>query len=234
MMRWPVGCTVAADLLGRCTPASATTLSSPVPVFKRDCLHIQLVCALQMRSVGCAAGSSARTHLPVVLPMHLLPLHPCHPPQEQRMHGAVHDRDADGCHTDTAGARCEECKCDLWLAAVVSSAAAGRTACPEHAAALAVSPDTCTLLFRHSIEELQRLVFEAAVLFPGCEEYMRSAQQRVRQRLWMRVKSLGPLVEQQQELPVLHCLDVKPGGREPATPVAGGCLPGGLGACRLG
>ncbi|KAF6260724.1 JmjC-domain-containing protein [Scenedesmus sp. NREL 46B-D3] len=101
--------------------------------------------------------------------------------------------DAAGCHTDTAGCVCEACRCDLWLSAVVSSAAPGRTVCAEHAAALAAPPASCSLLFRHSIEELQRLVFEVAALFPGVEQHIKAAQQRLRQRPWMRVKSLGPV-----------------------------------------
>ncbi|WIA33162.1 hypothetical protein OEZ86_006310 [Tetradesmus obliquus] len=143
--------------------------------------------------------------------------------REQRMHGSPQLQDAAGCHTDTAGCVCELCQCDLWLSAVVSSEAPGRTVCPEHAAALAATPASCSLLFRHSIVELQRLVFEAAVLFPAVEGYIKAAQQRPRQRPWMRVKSLGPLdAEAGQGLAAPRCPELKPGGREPATPVAGG------------
>lgn len=138
------------------------------------------------------------------------------------MHGSPQLPDAAGCHTDTSGCVCEACQCDLWLSAVVSSEAPGRTVCPEHSAALAATPASCSLLFRHSLEELQRLVLEAAVLFPAVEGYIKAAQQRLRQRPWMRVKSLGPLAEAGQGLAAPRCPELKPGGREPATPVAGG------------
>jgi hypothetical protein len=137
------------------------------------------------------------------------------------MHGSPQLPDAAGCHTDTAGCICEACHCDLWLSAVVSSEAPGRTACPEHAAALSAAPSSCSLIFRHSIEELQRLVFEVAVLFPGVEQYVKAAQQRLRQRPWMRVKGLGPVSEAGQEAAAPRCPELKLGGREPATPVAG-------------
>jgi hypothetical protein len=60
------------------------------------------------------------------------------------------------------------------------------------------------------------------VLFPGVEQYIKAAQQRLRQRPWMRVKSLGPISEAGEGLPLPRCPELKPGGREPATPVAGG------------
>ena len=119
-------------------------------------------------------------------------------------------------------AHCGVCSADLWLSAVVSSAAPGQAVCPEHALALCADPSTCTLLFRHSIEELQRLLFEAAALFPGCADDIRAAQQRVRARPVVRgLKSLGPVVELSEELPPPRAPELKPGGREPATPVAG-------------
>lgn len=130
---------------------------------------------------------------------------------------------ADEVLTDTAGLHCQQCCTDLWLSAVVSTSAPGQAVCPEHAAALGAAASTCCLLFRHSIEELQRLVFETVVLFPGCDEYIKSSQQRVRQRPWMRVKSLGPIRDLEEEYPVPRAPDIKQGGRDPATPVAGGC-----------
>lgn len=142
---------------------------------------------------------------------------------EQRMSGITQQRDSTGCYTDTAGCICHHCKADLWLSAVVASAALGLAVCPEHAAALGAAPSSCTLLFRRSIEELQWLVFEVAALFPSCDEDIRSAQQRVRQRPWMRVKSLGPLMKLQQDYQVPRAPEVKAGGRDPATPVAGVC-----------
>lgn len=132
-------------------------------------------------------------------------------PQEQRMHGAVLPIN-----------HCSKCSADLWLSAVISSAAPAQAVCPEHAAALPAPPDSCTLLFRHSIEELQRLLFEAAALFPGCADDVRAAQQRVRSRPTIRgLKSLGPLVPLPQKLPAPRAPELKPGGREPHTPIAG-------------
>lgn len=117
---------------------------------------------------------------------------------------------------------CGVCCTDLWLSAVVSSEAPGQAVCPEHAAALSAAPDSCTLLFRHSVEELQRLLFEAAALFPGCADDIRAAQQRVRTRPVIRgLKSLGPVLPLSQELPAPRAPELKPGGREPATPTAG-------------
>jgi hypothetical protein len=131
--------------------------------------------------------------------------------QEQRMHGAV-----------LLINYCSKCSADLWLSAVISSAAPGQAVCPEHAAALPAPPDSCTLLFRHSIEELQRLLFEAAALFPGCADDVRAAQQRVRTRPTIRgLKSLGPLVQLAQKLLAPRAPELKPGGREPHTPIAG-------------
>jgi hypothetical protein len=131
--------------------------------------------------------------------------------QEQRMHGAVLPVN-----------HCAVCSTDLWLSAVVSSTAAGHAVCPQHTAALSAAADSCTLLFRHSIEELQRLLFEAAALFPGCADDIRAAQQRLRTRPVMRgLKSLGPVLELQQELPVPRVPELRPGGRDATTPVAG-------------
>jgi hypothetical protein len=131
--------------------------------------------------------------------------------QEQRMHGAV-----------LLINYCSKCSADLWLSAVISSAAPGQAVCPEHAAALPAPPDSCTLLFRHSIEELQRLLFEAAALFPGCADDVRAAQQRVRTRPTIRgLKSLGPLVQLAQKMLAPRAPELKPGGREPHTPIAG-------------
>lgn len=141
--------------------------------------------------------------------------------QETRMHGTSQQQDTSSCFTDTACTTCQHCKTDLWLSAIVSPSAPGRAVCPEHAAALGAVPSSCRLLFRHSIEELQRLVFEAVALFPGCDEFIRAAQQRVRQRPWMRVKSLGPLMDLAEEYPVPRVPELKPGGRDPATPAAG-------------
>jgi hypothetical protein len=121
---------------------------------------------------------------------------------------------------------CSVCCADLWLSAVTSSAAPGQAVCPEHAALLPAPAGSCTLLFRYSIEELQRLLFEAAALFPGCSDDIRAAQQRLRARPLVRgLKSLGPLLQLEQELPAPRAPELKPGGREPATPVAG--EPGG-------
>lgn len=134
------------------------------------------------------------------------------PTQEQRLHSAP------------PASCCQVCRTDLWLSAVTSSAAPGQAVCPEHVEALAAPAATCTLLFRHSIEELQRLVFEAVALFPGGADDIRSAQQRLRTRPSMRgIKSLGPLVQREGEtVPPPRAPELKAGGREPATPVAGG------------
>ena len=51
-------------------------------------------------------------------------------------------------HTNTEDTDCCTCKGDLFLSAVVSPAAPGRAACPEHAAALDAPPDSRVLLFR--------------------------------------------------------------------------------------
>jgi len=163
------------------------------------------------------------------VPQCAVPCRCCLCGQEQRMSGVPGQRDAAGVLTDTAEADCEVCKADLWLSSVVSSTAPGRAVCAEHAAALGADPGSCTLLFRHSLEELQRLVFEAVVLFPGAAASIRSMQQHVRQRPWMKVKSLGPLMEAAAadfEPPLAP--ELRPGGREPGTPVAG--KPAGAGA----
>ncbi|GFH20762.1 uncharacterized protein HaLaN_17936 [Haematococcus lacustris] len=58
------------------------------------------------------------------------------------------EQDAQGLHTSTADCACLVCRCDLFISAVVSPAAPGLCACPEHAAALGASPKDCVLLIR--------------------------------------------------------------------------------------
>ena len=59
--------------------------------------------------------------------------------------GAKNER---GMHTDTEETDCEECKCDLYLFAVVSPMRPGRATCPEHAAVLNLPHHQMILLYR--------------------------------------------------------------------------------------
>lgn len=59
--------------------------------------------------------------------------------------GAKNER---GMHTDTEETDCEECKCDLYLFAVVSPMRPGRATCPEHAAVLSLPHHQMILLYR--------------------------------------------------------------------------------------
>lgn len=58
------------------------------------------------------------------------------------------DLDAIGVHTNTEDTDCKECKCDLWMSAIVSKACPGDTCCPEHAAHLRCDPGDWILLYR--------------------------------------------------------------------------------------
>lgn len=49
---------------------------------------------------------------------------------------------------DTEETDCEECKCDLYLFAVVSPMRPGRATCPEHAAVLNLPHHQMILLYR--------------------------------------------------------------------------------------
>lgn len=78
---------------------------------------------------------------------------------------------------------CCRCKTDLWLSAVISSAAPdGEAACPEHAAALPGTAQEKMLLYRHTCEELEALVATAVELIEGTAEAVRFAKQR--RELW--------------------------------------------------
>ena len=54
-------------------------------------------------------------------------------------------------HINTEDTDCCTCKGDLFLSAVVSPAAPGRAACPEHAAALDAPPGSLVLLYRRAL-----------------------------------------------------------------------------------
>lgn len=62
--------------------------------------------------------------------------------------GASSRRDAAGMWTNTHGVTCDECKADLHLFAVAAAAQPGRAVCPQHADALGVPAEQCTLLYR--------------------------------------------------------------------------------------
>lgn len=64
------------------------------------------------------------------------------------MCGLAPAKDASGVYTCTCDVDCAVCKCDLYLAAVVSADRPGVATCPEHAAALGVPPDRCVMLVR--------------------------------------------------------------------------------------
>ncbi|KAL4527022.1 hypothetical protein Ndes2526A_g01436 [Nannochloris sp. 'desiccata'] len=104
-----------------------------------------------------------------------------------------------GVYEDTAEVDCEECQGDLWLAAVVSSAAPGVAVCPEHAVAL-VSKHKCpldslVLLCRYSPGDLQQLVDIAVGRIQGAEEAVAAAHARREKLAAGRVRAVpvGPL-----------------------------------------
>ena len=56
--------------------------------------------------------------------------------------------DVGGVHTNTEDIDCLECKCDLWMSAVISKQCPGQAACPEHASRLPCRPEDWILLHR--------------------------------------------------------------------------------------
>ena len=56
--------------------------------------------------------------------------------------------DEGGVHTNTEDIDCLECKCDLWMSAIISRQCPGQAACPEHASKLPCRPEDWTLLHR--------------------------------------------------------------------------------------
>jgi len=104
-----------------------------------------------------------------------------------------------GMYEDTAECDCQECQGDLWLAAVVSSAAPGVAVCPEHAATLVnkhgCSLDSLVLLCRYSPADLKQLVDIAVGRIQGAEEAVLTAHAR-REKLEaerVRATPFGPL-----------------------------------------
>jgi histone demethylase JARID1 len=110
-------------------------------------------------------------------------------------------KDASGVHTNTAECDCAECEGDLWLAAVVSGEAPGVAVCPEHAAVLVkkrgCSVQSLQMLCRHSPDELQALVAEAAARIEEVNDAVRAAFIRRDRHEAERVRAvtLGPLYE---------------------------------------
>ncbi|KAK9864104.1 hypothetical protein WJX84_004798 [Apatococcus fuscideae] len=94
--------------------------------------------------------------------------------------GAKNER---GMHTDTEETDCEECKCDLYLFAVVSPMRPGRATCPEHAAVLNLPHHQMILLYRYTLEQLGRMVQTAEALIPGTSEVIKQAQKRREQNV---------------------------------------------------
>ena len=100
------------------------------------------------------------------------------PAATRRMAGALGSLADDGAPDDGEDADCEVCKCDLWLAAVVSPDARGRAACPEHAAALGVPPSRQRLIYRHTLAELARYVADAERWVEGAAAAVAAARRR--------------------------------------------------------
>jgi hypothetical protein len=137
-----------------------------------------------------------------------------------------------GMYEDTAECDCQVCQGDLWLAAVVSSAAPGIAVCPEHAATLVnmhnCPLDSLVLLCRYSPSDLQQLVDVAVERIQGAEEAVVAAQAR-RQKLEIeRVRAIpvGPLYPTNElgecigggGVPPLHSLDGLGGAENGAFP----------------
>lgn len=51
-------------------------------------------------------------------------------------------------YTNTEDTDCEQCKCDLYLSAIISPQCPGKAACPEHASCLPCPPSSWILLYR--------------------------------------------------------------------------------------
>ncbi|MEW5303579.1 MAG: hypothetical protein WDW36_006258 [Sanguina aurantia] len=114
------------------------------------------------------------------------------------MQGTKQTEDADGNFTNTDDKDCERCKCDLFLSSVVSPLLPGKAVCPEHAAALGVPVETCTLLLRYTVEELQERVDTAVALFPLAGACIADAHSRVSTRqeqeaFMSHINALGPI-----------------------------------------
>ncbi|KAK9825321.1 hypothetical protein WJX74_009284 [Apatococcus lobatus] len=131
--------------------------------------------------------------------------------------GAKNER---GMHTDTEETDCEECKCDLYLFAVVSPMRPGRATCPEHAAVLNLPHHQMILLYRYTLEQLERMVQTAETLIPGTSEVIEQARKRRDLNISPNglsrpvVRKLGPVAKLQ---------DPKPG--KPPKPVKAKKLP---------
>ncbi|KAL4448340.1 hypothetical protein ABPG75_005559 [Micractinium tetrahymenae] len=110
-------------------------------------------------------------------------------------------KDAQGVHANTADCDCAQCNGDLWLSAVVSTAAPGVAVCPEHAEALVrrhgCLRDSLALLYRHSPQELDAMVALAVQRVPGAAGAVAAARQR-RGRIEaarVRARPAGPMYE---------------------------------------
>ena len=53
-----------------------------------------------------------------------------------------------GLHTNTEDMDCLDCKCDLWMTAVISKSHPDRLFCPEHASSLRTPPEDWIVLYR--------------------------------------------------------------------------------------
>ncbi|KAJ9508665.1 hypothetical protein QJQ45_027958, partial [Haematococcus lacustris] len=104
------------------------------------------------------------------------------------------EQDGQGLHTSTADCACLVCRCDLFISAVVSPAAPGLCACPEHAAALGASPKDCVLLIRFSVQQLQWQVDRVVRLWPEAQQQVDAALARVAAKRVAAVRCLGPIV----------------------------------------
>ncbi|KAK9803314.1 hypothetical protein WJX73_000542 [Symbiochloris irregularis] len=85
-------------------------------------------------------------------------------------------KDEQGMYTNTEDTDCEQCKCDLYLSAIISPACPGKAACPEHASCLPCPPSTWVLLYRYELAELEEAVAEAKRCIPGTAEAIVAAQ----------------------------------------------------------
>ena len=59
------------------------------------------------------------------------------------------DKDDQGLLINTEDMDCQDCKCDLWLSAVVSRETPGQHFCPEHAPQLTSPKESWILLQRY-------------------------------------------------------------------------------------
>lgn len=77
-------------------------------------------------------------------------------------------KDEQGMYINTEDTDCEQCKCDLYLSAIVSSACPGKAACPEHASCLPCAPSSWILLYRYVLDLWISIAWASCLLLLVC------------------------------------------------------------------